>query len=136
MTEVLLRVHEIALEVRAWTERAAIKAGEWDSTDLCGWCAIASAELQRRLLRENIKAELHLAMRGMSCHVYVVVDDHVVDVTATQFREFRNSTVVLEHHKEVEYLWYYQTSQVFASGKDLRKHQIREQWPREQIAYG
>ena len=134
MNEKLTKVYEVALEVRAWAEDHATKAGH-TIIDLNGWCAIASAELHNRLKRLDIQSELHMAMEEIGCHVFVMVDDYIVDVTATQFREFRNDAVVMRHGKELMDYCYYQSKEVFQSSKNLRSFQRKEQWPREQIAY-
>ena len=135
MNALSVKVQSIALEVRAWTEAAAAQKGEI-RTDLNGWCAIASGELHKRLVKAKVRAELHMALDEIGCHVYVVVEDHVVDVTATQFREFKHDPVVIKHHKEIEHIWFYQSGEVFHSAKDLRKYQLREGWPNDQVAYG
>lgn len=136
MNELLVRVHEIALRVRAWAEESAEKRGGDDDGRLTGWCAIASAELHTRLQRANIPAEIHLSNVGISCHVYVVVDDHVVDVTASQFPAFKNETVLIKHQRELEKHWFYSNSEIFNSAKALRKNQIKVGWVKHQIAYG
>lgn len=118
--------------VRAWAEMRTAKE-KYPSKDLSCWCAIASAELHRRLTDVGVVAELHMAIDDIGCHVYVVVDDHVVDVTATQFMG-NHPKVVVKHMREAEVKWYWQTSDVFQSATELRKHQIRTGWPRAQIA--
>lgn len=118
--------------VRAWAEAKTAKE-QWPSRDLACWCAIASAELHRRLTAVDVVAELHMAIDPIGCHVYVVVDDHVVDVTATQFMG-NHPKVVVKHMKEAEAKWYWQTSDVFQSATELRNHQIRTKWPKAQIA--
>jgi hypothetical protein len=124
----------IANDVRAWAEAKAVKRdGYRAATDLCCWCAIASAELHRRLTASEVVAELHMAQDSMGCHVYVVVDDHVVDVTATQFMG-NHPKVVLKHMREAEAKWYWQTADVFLNAVELRKHQQRTKWPSSQIA--
>jgi hypothetical protein len=130
-----IRVHDIAMEVRSWAEELARKRGYSDGFDLNGFCAIASAELFKRLRREKISAELHLATSWYGSHVYVVVEDHIVDVTATQFSEMRSKIVVIQHEKELCHLWYYITSHVFVEPKQLRKAQIEWEWPQDQIAF-
>jgi hypothetical protein len=134
MNDKLAKVYSVALEVRAWAEEASEKSGN-TVIDLNGWCAIASAELHNRLKRVGIDSELHMAMEHIGCHVFVVVDDYIVDVTATQFKEFRNETIVMRHNKELMDYWFYQSSEAFPSSKSLRRFQRREQWPMEQIAY-
>lgn len=71
---------------------------------------------------------------GWGSHVYLVVDDHVVDVTATQFDEFRGTPVVIAHYKEAEQHYFYQSSEIFGTPKELRKFQRKTGWPKNQIA--
>ena len=132
MNRKLARVHEIALEVRSWCENEAEKSDRPDS--LMGYCAIASAELFRRLERANIFAEIHMQSNHCGSHVYLVVDDHVVDVTATQFGEFRYQPVVIIHYKEAEQHYFYESQEIFGTPKDLRKFQAKTGWPNNQIA--
>jgi hypothetical protein len=130
-----IRVHSIAEEVRHWAEELARKRGHGADYDLNGFCAIASVELFKRLKKEEITAELRLASSWDGSHVYIVVEDYIVDVTATQFSEMRNRAVVIQHEKELEHLWYYTASHVFVEPKKLRKSQIEWGWPQDQIAF-
>ena len=124
------KVLPIARSVRKWAERKA-EAAKYNPDTLCGWCAIASAHLFRALKNEGIESELHY----VSGHCFVVVDDYVVDVTATQFAELRAGDVFIKHHKEVDQHWFYQSSHIFEKPMELREHQLKENWPRRQIAY-
>lgn len=134
-TALAVRVNDIAVEVRSWAEELARKRGHSDDYDLNGFCAIASAELLKRLKKEMIPAEIRLAASWYGSHAYVVVEDYIVDVTATQFSEMRGKTVVIQHEKELEHLWYYKNDHVFVDPKKLRKAQIAWEWPQEQIAF-
>ena len=122
-----------AMDVRHWAEEKAT-FGEHD--DLNGWCAIASAELHRRLKREGIDSEIHMWMWDLdeSAHVYCVVDDHVVDVTASQFKQFRKQRVVLMHCREAEVYDFYQSKEVFKCADSLRRQQKKDRWPAAQVA--
>jgi hypothetical protein len=124
-------VTAIALDVRYWAEDRAKYAC------LSGMCAIASAELHKRLAEAGIASEIHVWYwdEDESAHVYCVVDDFVVDVTATQFKEFRNRPVVIMHTREAEVYTYYQTQEVFKDAVSLRKMQKRTKWPAEQVAF-
>jgi len=135
MNDLLVKALNVALEARSWAEYEADKIGDMND-GLSGWCAIASAELHNRLRKVGIPAHIHMAQLDNSCHVFVVVDDHVVDVTASQFHKFKNETVLVKHHRELESHWFYSTRHVFNSAKALRKHQIKENWDKDQIAYG
>lgn len=125
-------VGEVAAEVRQWAE---VRAG--GCQDLAGWCAIASAQLFRELVLLGIRAEIHMWSWAAddSAHVFLVVEDYVVDVTATQFQEFRRRPIVIMHQREAEAYEFYRTAQVFRDADALRQHQLRTGWPRDQIAY-
>jgi len=125
----------IALGTRTWVEAKAFRS-DYNAEDLNGWCAIASAELHKRLTQEGIDTSIHMWINGYGeCHCFCVVDDHVVDVTATQFKEFKEQTVVIMHTKEAEALEMYRGVEVFNSGAALRRFQKRERWPSNQIAF-
>ena len=122
----------VATQVRYWTEAR----GAVDRPYLNGWCAIAAGRLFNELAKLEIKCEIHAWVADSGeAHVYVVVDDHIVDVTATQFFEFRNEPVVIMHQREAEQYEFYQTVSVFHSVEDLRKWQKKGRWPKAQLAY-
>jgi len=127
-------VKSVASKVRHWVE-CEDNRRDSPTNDLNGWCAIASAQLSRELNRENIKHKICVANDGWGSHVFVMVEDHVVDVTATQFHPFRKSSVLLVHHKEVSDLEYYRIDMTFDSADELRKWQKKVKWPAGQIAY-
>jgi hypothetical protein len=133
MNKVLAMVHEIALEVRSWCEKEADKSSR-EST-LMGFCAIGSAELYRRLKKQGVEAEIHMYCGEECSHVYLLVDDHVVDITATQFDEFRYEPVLIVHSKVAEQHYFYQSFETFRDVKALRKYQNDNKWPRNQVAY-
>ena len=133
MNHNLYRAQDLALEVRDWAE--VLAAEQERSRDLCGYCAIASAELHKRLSKEGIFAELVVAETDLFAHVFVLIEDHVLDVTATQFSEFRNQPVVLLHSKEAEQYDFYRPIEIFGTAKDLRKWQKKIGWCQWQIAY-
>jgi hypothetical protein len=128
--ELRKQVYAIAKRVRNWTQQKADDKN-FNTHNLCGWCAISAAELHRQLNKDNICAELHY----VGGHCFAVVADHVVDVTATQFEEFEKVDINIIHVKEAEQFWYYQTMKVFTNPTDLRKHQLKEKWPRKEICY-
>ena len=128
-------LESLALQVRTWAEDEEMRSREF-RIDLNGYCAIASAEFSRRLAREKIPHEIHMASSDYGCHVFVIIDDYVYDVTATQFPEYRNTKVLIIHQREAEINWYHQTDRIFRSADELRKHQKRNKWVNWQIAYG
>ena len=129
------RVTAIALGTRAWVQERAERT-RYNASDLEGWCAIASAELHKRLTAAGIDADIHMwVSEWHECHCFCVVDDHVVDVTATQFKQFRTQELVIMHYKEAEAFEMYNSTRTFGCAADLRRFQKKEHWPSNQIAF-
>ena len=129
------RVAAIALGTRIWVQERADRKN-YHPEDLEGWCAIASAELHKRLTAEGIAADIHMwVSEWHECHCFCVVDDYVVDVTATQFKPFRTQELVIMHHKEAEAYEMYQSTNVFTDASELRRFQKRDRWPSDQICF-
>lgn len=130
-------VRSIAESVRYWTEGRAV--GTIGEEDLSGWCAIASAELFRQLKVEGISSQLYVWVCPKdreSAHVYLVVDDYVVDITCTQFSKMRGIPVFIEHVREaVRFDWYGTPDEVFNSVEDLIRYQKKTRWTVAQIAW-
>lgn len=120
----------VRFEVQAKAERS-----EYNPNDLSGWCAIASAQLWRELRANNIDAKLCMAQSWHGCHVFVIVDDHIVDITASQFLEYRITEVLIEHHKMMEHNWFHSMNLTFDKDLDLRAYQLANRWPSSQVAY-
>ncbi len=133
----------IAQQARDWIEgvvrsQRVFERGrkiDYQDPDLCGYCAIASGKLHQLLERSGFRPALGVAYRNAEAHVYVLVDDMIVDVTATQFREFRNQPVVIMHEREAQHLWYYCANKVVNTVEQLVKLQKKDGWPSEQIAH-
>lgn len=128
------RIINIAQRVRNWCQEKA-DWSDYNADDLNGWCAIAAGQLHRELSKLGIRSTIHMYDQYGECHVFVVVDDHVVDVTATQFREFSHKPVVLMHMKEAEVYEFYRSDRIFDSVHALRQHQRADGWNSRQIAY-
>lgn len=136
-------VLHLAKEVRKWTEsQHRIRLG-YDMEvedldlhfDLNGWCAIASAELHNRMSLAGISAKIHMAEIDMGCHVFLNVEDYVVDVTATQFSEHRRDKILVIHSREAEMNWFHSPDRTFLNSKKLRAYQIKKGWPQDQVAF-
>ena len=131
---ILDQIKAIATDVRQWAESRA--EGGYGEGDLCGWCAIASGELFRKLQKAGIESEIFLHESKSLGHAFVVTQDYVVDVTATQFHEFRDKTVIIMHLREAEaYLYYSSITRVFKDVDSFRRFQKKNGWPTYQIAY-
>lgn len=97
--------------------------------NLMGLCAIASAKLFVALEAEGIKSEIAVYRRdnGFS-HVFLIVDDHVVDITATQFVRFCTNPVVILHEREADVHEFYRYNYKYSGVKSLRMHQKKHNW--------
>jgi len=131
MNELMDRVKPIAEAARWWAEEKAQKDFAYDK-DLMGLCAIASAKLFRDLQKESIPAQIHVWFGG---HVFLTVEDYVVDITATQFPDFKTTPVVILHEREATAFEYFTSDKSFTSDDALRKYQQKSRWPAYQIAF-
>ena len=81
------KIIQIAEENRKWAESVAnyflsqSKDRWFFSSNLCGMCAIASLRLFRELRAAGYEAQIAYTLG----HVFVVYDNLIIDITATQF---------------------------------------------------
>ncbi len=100
--------------------------------DLCGMCAIASAELFRRLKDMGYSPKIALYDGDDHCHCFVLVNGQIVDVTATQFGK-NPVEIVNTNEKNLPDFW--NPNMVFNSVEELIANQVTNGWPQYQIAY-
>lgn len=128
-------IHKIASAVRYHMEDRAYHETDIEDHQLCGYCAIASAELYHHLTDVGINPVIHVAESHQTeCHVFLNWDDYVIDITATQFQDFIHAPVLIEHEKKLQGYWFYSTTVMFDHPKQLAKWQKKTDWPREQLA--
>lgn len=124
-----VRVHQIATEVRKWCEEKNYKEQNF-SRCLAGMCAIAAAELHTRLQAANIPSMIALHNGVWGCHCFVVVGNHIVDVTATQFGE--KPVVIEEKDTAADKLDWWKVHRKYKTVKGLKIMQTRTGWVRSQ----
>lgn len=124
------QISQIAEKIRIWAEdRARIENRD---QSLCGFCAIASAQLNLALNRAGIKNQIEVSVYGPSgAHVFITHDDLIIDVTATQFGI--SDRVYIRHHREVSPEFYTSHYQ-FSTVAQLKKYQVTSHWPINQLA--
>lgn len=125
---------DVAMDVRSWAEARA--EGTYMAHDLNGMCAITAAELFRRFSQIGLTPEIHAWIcpyDQQSAHVFLVVDDNVVDVTATQFSMMQGQSIYVRHVREAEQWDWYQSQMHFNSIPDLQRWQKKHRWPLEQM---
>lgn len=134
----LAEAHEARLTIEAEEQRTPMWVGTPNLRRLSGWCAIGTAELVRRLNLKGIHSEIHMWThpRSSVSHVFPVVEDHILDITASQYDLFESQPVVLIHHREIDekkhYFW--QSCEIFATPEDLIRAQKKSGWPSSQTA--
>lgn len=129
----LRAVKSAAIEVRDWAEENHHEYGH--DKDLCGMCAIASARLFNALADKGINSTIILNTESpYGCHVYLIVDGYVVDVTATQFPDHPYDPVVIIDRAEAEEYGWWQGGKEIDCPKALLETQTANNWPSNQLA--
>ncbi len=78
------RTYNAARRVRRWADKMATRLTDdvyINRRDLKGMCGIASYRLAEELEKEGVPHKICYIYQ----HAFVIAEDHVVDVTATQF---------------------------------------------------
>ena len=130
------RILAVATDVRYWAEQFS-EDNDMDE-DLCGMCAIASAQLFFRLQSEGFTPQIRIWYRDGAtgeAHVFLMVEDYVLDVTATQYPAFRNQPVVFMHEAEARVHYFYNHVRECSTVRELVKHQRGARWPKAQTAF-
>lgn len=128
----------IASDVRKWAENYARNYGF--KKNLTGLCAIASAELHKRLKKAGIDTVIGMAQTEKKrCHVFLIVEDvFILDVTATQFSKetfYRvKDEIIFANKNELFKYWFWNSDKQFVTAEDLIKNQVEENWYSNQIA--
>lgn len=123
--QVYATAHDIRLMLEYYAEDADF------SKDLSGLCAIASGELHARLKRNGISSTIVLYEGIGYGHCFVEVENHVVDITATQFGE--REKVCVKPVEEARAKDFWNSVHRFNSVKTLKKYQRKIGWPQEQV---
>lgn len=133
------KILAIATDVRNWADLYAEEHRM--SQNLCGMCAIASAELWRELVDAKFKPIIGVwtdqeDIHWMVSHVFIKLDDYVLDVTATQFNGMEDIPVYFAHHRTAEARgkWYNHTH-IFETPGHLIKWQKKTGWNINEIAW-
>jgi hypothetical protein len=129
-------LYRIARSARKWAERNRDEGEHGE--DLCGMCAIAAAELWGKLNRKNIEATI--IVNETETHCFCLVDDLVVDVTATQFGYQEvfiasiDELLVLEETKNKLDIFPWTYGYEFQDRKKFVEYQRATGWPASQTA--
>lgn len=119
----IIKINKIAIQSRRWAMRNRNKFN--CDKSLAGMCGIASAYLHKSLTRNEIRSVIAVNDE----HVFIVIDEYIIDITATQFG--KKSICIVEIDKVNDYFW--NICNKFSSVDDLREYQKNELWPIDQI---
>lgn len=126
------QICKIMQSVRDWCydNRYNINPKGYD-TDLCGMCAIASAKLFEALEQLGYKPTIAIAeCEDDAAHCYIVCNDHVLDITSSQFGM---EPIEIVHEKLACDLWFWNTKIILYSVDELIKYQKKTRWPKYQL---
>ncbi len=141
MSQINLKIAKTALTVRNWCELNFSKYKSFPDT-LNGMCAIASADIHRRLKKQGVHSKICVAeTEDGFCHCYSMVDDLLIDVTASQFHmDIKRplKRVLIGKYPDIVNKygrhWFWETWLTFNDANSLRIWQRKTNWPKSQIA--
>jgi hypothetical protein len=129
-----LQVYNIAKKVRKWSEWYYESHHGYfygNSLGLGGMCGISSFKIYKRLLDEGFSNDrVKMAFNGG--HVYVMLDDYVIDLTATQF-DNNVKPIVLKKQNNLPNKWWWRYTKLLNSYRDIAKE--FENWPISQSPF-
>ena len=112
---------EVAQETRIWAENTFNGTEELDCL-----CAICSYDIFKKLHKQGIDA--WFVMNKGSSHCYVLVDETIVDVTATQFGNFPKVMVRNKYQLGGKGMWSVGRKAI----TDEKVRQFLKKWPKDQ----
>lgn len=115
-----------ARKVRRW----ALDNGAPD--DLYCWCAICSVELFKRLTARNLKVEFVMTHSGWEYHCFLLWNDYIVDVTASQFCNDKKMRIFEKEKGKGNWFWDMRPryASIYSDIKEI-EHALNS-WPDEQ----
>lgn len=132
------KIKEIAQQSRQWAEEYAKIDNNVFSSKLDCMCAISSSYLSFLLTKAGINNQIAIYEGIGFAHCFVITDNYLIDITATQFKysftsfDINNVEIKLLDQIDLEKNEYWEISKTFLNPHDLLKYQIHNGWPIEQ----
>jgi hypothetical protein len=126
-------IKEIAIQARAWAEDYQLKHPKHFPECLASLCAISSAYLSHKLTQNNIDNKIVVCDTDRVIHCFVICNDYIVDITATQFGN-KFKAVEIKNIKDVNLKEtnFWETTYIFDTPNELLQYQKRNDWFKEQ----
>jgi hypothetical protein len=116
----LFKLRELAALTRQELSQFVQRNEDFDD-DWCGSCLLCSWVLNKVLRAHGFNSELCVGTYDKICHAFVMLDEYVVDITATQFE---NPEVFIEVFEGSDYK---------VKAKSEKIYKTIRNWPAEQI---
>lgn len=126
------QIIQVASICRRWTEQYARTHAWFSPTTLSGLCGVASVKLYHELEKCDINSVIHYAISGEHNHAFVTVADILVDITATQFFDYKYTDVIVDFHK-LHYSKFHKPRLSFWEASDFIDFQQQGHWHDIQI---
>lgn len=118
--KLLRKIEKLAALTRQELTQFVKSVEDFDDDWACS-CLVCSWVLEKVLKAHGIKAELCIGKYDDCHHAFVMVDEYVVDITATQFWR---AGVIIEEFEGSDYK---------SNFKGIKAHRHISSWPCEQI---
>lgn len=116
-------MREILEKCRTWTEIIAEEEGF--SPTLMGLCAVGAAKVCHELQKRKYPARIAYNRN----HVFVLLKDKLIDITATQFVGYPDIFITQFPARE----WWYGLDRLFMNWRQLVRQQQIDDWDRNQM---
>ena len=117
-----------AQDVRIWAEERALR--ELFPADLCGLCARSSAMLYILLKQRGYSPQI---IYSDYVHVFIHVENHLIDLTATQFFNTNFIPIFIRPINNEESASQYINSKVFNNLFQFIRFQHKKEWIKKEV---
>lgn len=126
-------LYNIAKEARQWTEEFSQLYPRYYSSHLDGLCAIGTSYLSFLLTKNNIPNKIAIFEDEDSGHCFIVCNSKIIDITATQFSNFKLDIIEIRNLENINCdkypLW--NITKLVDNPQKLLEYQKRSGWCKE-----
>lgn len=127
------KIKEIAIQARSWAESYQLKHSKHFPECLSSLCAIASSYLSHQLTQNNIENSIAFCDTDRVAHFFVICQDKVIDITATQFSSRLKSVEIRDIISiDLKDTNFWETTYIFNTPGEILEYQKQSNWIKEQ----